>query len=272
MVAREPPPLLASRLRDNAFGLRRSIAFAVSIALHLAVLYALGALSWTTPEPEREGRISVIWFEDWRAPDEQREAPPQNVEPEEPVARARPPEPPAPSPEAQPAPEEPPAEQAPDEPPPTVPAQAGTAPRIDPLFVEEASDPVTDTADSDPSINAIELAEARSHVIERMREDRQREAGYRSFSLDDVLAERPPAHQPPPERVARPWPPCPIVERRTVQFAMIMAGVCFRTREPTDLLSRLQLDYRQGLPVCEPVTDGDGNETYKCRLVPADQR
>jgi hypothetical protein len=272
MAVREPLPLPASRARSNAFGLRRSAAFAVSIALHLVLLYALGALSWTTPEPERERRISVVWLEDRRPPDQPHEEPPPEIEPEAPVARARPPERPPPVPEAEPTAEDSPAEPVPAEPSPTVPAPERTAPLVDPLVAEEAPDAGTEGSEGDRSINAAELAEVRGHVIESMRKDRLREESYRTFSPDDLLAERPPAQPPTPERVARPWPPCPIVERRAVQFAMIMAGVCFRTRAPTDLLSRLRLDYRQGLPVCELVTDGDGNETYKCHLVKEPER
>jgi hypothetical protein len=267
-----PPPASRSHSRSHAFGLRRFAAIAVSIALHLAVLYALGALSWTTPEPETEGRISVVWLHDWRPPDHPHEAPPPEVEPQAPVARARLPEPPPPVPEAEPTPEDSPAEPVPAEPSPTVPAPERPATRVDPVVTEEAPDAGTEGSAGGPSISAGELAEVRRDVIESFRKDTLREDSYRTFSPDDLLADRPPAQPPPPERVARPWPPCPIVERRSVQFAMIMAGVCFRTRAPTDLLSRLRLDYRQGHPMCDRVIDGDGNETFKCHLVRESER
>lgn len=276
MSAPEPPPLPVSPGGGTRYGLRRLAAFAVSVALHLIILYALGATSWTTPAPEHESRISVVWLKPGHPSEAQRPAmppdPPPEAEPDEPELQAPLPELPAPLPQTEAVPDDPPTDPSPDELPLPVSAPERDRTGRDTSPDEGTPDPAADAAQQEGSVSALALAEARRHVIERRSEDHQREASYRSFSADDWLADRAPTATPPPERVARPWPPCPIIERATVQFAMTTFGVCFRTRARTDPLSRLRLDYRQGLPICESVTDANGDEAYKCRLVPAHER
>lgn len=276
MPAPESPPIRASTPRA-IFRPRRFAAPAVSIALHLVILHVLGGVSWTTTETEPDRRINVVWLKDWPPPEQDHTAvqpeertpvPPEaEAEPEELDRQARLPERSARPPEPQSVRQDPPAEPTADEPSSAIPAPQRTRPGVDPLPVEEAPGPITEAAEDERALRAFDWDEARRHVIERMREEREREESYRTFSPEDWIAEHPPTEPGPATPSFKPWPPCPVVNRRAVQFAMVMAGVCFRTRAPSVLFSHLKADYMKGRPVCEPVTDANGNETYKCRLV-----
>src|SRR5690606_12252500 len=128
--------------------------------------------------------------------------------------------------------------------------------------------PRTEAAEDESLPRALDWEEAGRQAIERMREEREREEGFLTFSRDDLIQERPRTGPVPAAPTVKPWPPCPVVNRRVMQLMMVMVGMCFRTRDVrSDLFSDLQPDSSNGRPVCGAVIDADGNETYKCRLV-----
>jgi hypothetical protein len=263
----EQPSVGASSSPKAISGFRRFGALAASIALHLVILYLLGGMSWTIPESERDRRTSVVWLQEWPLTVEESPEVLLDAELEEFDQAARLPETPGNPPEIDTIPQGPTTVPTPDEPSSDIPGPEPPHPPSDPLQVEEGPGDVTEGAKEERPLRNIDLAEARRQVMARMREEREREGSYHTFSSDDRIGERRDTAPAPATPIFEPWPPCPVVDRLAVQLVMTMAGVCFRTRAPRELFSHLTPDYMNQLPICEPVTDADGNETYKCRLV-----
>lgn len=270
MPAAQRPPARGPCPRRVIPGVEPSAALPLSIALHLVMLYALSHVSFTVPE--RDPVTSIVWLQDWLPPEQRRtEVPsvedlqePENRSPDEPseteteialetseaplAERAR-----GESTSADPVPEPSPA----------------SSPGPDPTTVEETFRPDAEATEDESLPLAVDWEEARRNAIARIREERERGEDFSASSLGDSIEERRASAAEPAAPPAKPWPPCPVVNRLAVQLAMAMVGMCFRTRDARgNLFSHVEPSSSQSRPVCELVTDADGNETYKCRLVP----
>ncbi len=265
MPASDEGDIRTARSSATVHGFGRPVSLLVSLALHVPLLYMVGGLPGSVSDPESARPISVVWMIEQETPSTPPSpAPAMEVPP--PVETA-PPEPPETTPEeppaTTPAPEPEPASEAEPE----TEARAGPESGADPPSAEETSDTAADAPDESRSLSVLELEQARLEVLAERRRQQEIEAGYRTFSMDDWAVDRPRIDTARPEPRVEPWPPCPLVSRRAVQIAMMMAGVCFRTRARSDLFSHLRSNQTNWRPVCEAVIDGNGDEVYKCQVV-----
>lgn len=270
MLAPQPPSTRAPFPRRTIFGVESFVALPLSIALHLVVLYVVAQTSWPVSKPERDTELSVVWLQERLPPEEDRAEVPPVESPEE-LENSLPDKPPVAETEVVPEDPDPPAEHTAEEPPsPDIGAEPGPAdpPRTVPPTVEQGPDPSIEAAEDESLPRALDWEEARRHMIDRMREEREREDGFLTFSRDPSIEESPGTGSAPAAPTPKPWPPCPVVNRRAIQLMMVTVGMCFRTRDVrSDLFSNLRPDSSKWRPVCAPVIDADGKETYKCLLV-----
>jgi len=268
--------------RRSASGWRKVLAHSkpalpLSIALHLVLVYSVSRMSWVAAEIKSRSPTTVVWLNDWPPAEE---AAPELEEP-------RPVEIPAPSPQNAPAP-------APEEPP-VVAVEPPTA-VPEPTLDDEApeTDLTTDDADAAAPATApdaddrersyfvpgIDWERERREAAARVLEQRDREEGYRTFSLDDVPEGAPREQPSPPTAIAEVMKDkCRVVSGRLTRFAMQMLGQCVREARG-DLFADIKPAYLRNRPLCAesrpgqpPIMDARGNEisSVKCRLVDDDE-
>jgi hypothetical protein len=266
MASSAPPPVPAARPRSN----RRRWALPLSIALHAAVLYAIGRVPWAAsdlvqpPSPQRE----VLWLEDWRrlqpAPED------LALDPTEPTEPAPPPaEPIALSP----------SETVARSPPRRAEASVAPAPPIarapepgDPLDEAPADASAATVATAPSTVPEVDWEKERHDAVRDVLEQRASQREYLTFSLDDVLEEPQPVDPVLPSLVVD---DCVIVKGKLQRFMALMMMRC--TREARgDLFALIKPGYLKAHPVCietrpeSPgsfLSDGTPVSTVKCELV-----
>lgn len=245
----------AAPLTDR-IGTRR-LALGVSIALHMAVLYAASRIAWNIPDFDSEPPRPVLWID---APPIPRPHEPLLDEIAPPLRALRP--------EPRPA---------------TV---SETTEREDP------EEPIDETRSVDPSADAVEpdgggvriirreidWDAERERIVAEALEELRRSQGDRDFSTAERATERAAAEA--AELTERLFEKCPVVTGRFARLAMRMTGRCFRTEPHRDLFAQFKPEYLKKMPVCEQVelagsAMAEGVDTpvriQKCRLVPIEE-
>jgi hypothetical protein len=257
----------ASGWRASYFRSKSAPAFVASIALHVAVGYAVLRVQWAAPDVRRPATTNVVWLGEWRpvppdlpAPETSTRAEPPTQSPEtESTEIAEPPAVTAPEAQSEPAPE---------------PARESPAPRID-------------------------WDEARRRAITQALEQFAREERYRRFS-DDRLSEEEVAEPPNPRARMfdspatagdrRPWltpgrsrthfghwlaETCNALTGGISFFGL--ASACADAPPWADFFADVRPAYLEKLPLCEETPEEqlsplaierrDEFSTVKCRLV-----
>lgn len=301
---------------------RRLAACAGSLALHALVLVGVARLSWDAVERDVRPPVEVVWLTELRtsdlavariAPERPPESPPELPAPPEPSPEPEsvptpaetvppPPEPVPPPPEPAPRAD---TERSDDEPRPERPpaeddAAAEAAPAPEP---ERAAPSTEDDRVSSFVVTEADLEEAWQRALEAMREQREREERYLTFSLDD-LVEAPPPEEPGPEEsifeaaeryrggggrsVLSPGAARTRVGRALAEFCNALTGgfalglagfnlatFCADPGESAKLFAHIKPSYLRSRPVCREVVtatataDAD-TPTIKCELVEQD--
>ena len=279
----------------------RIAACAASFALHALGVFGAAHVSWDAFEPEAVAPIEVVWMSELRMPALAvvpiRPVPPQRPPPPEPEFV---PEPPEPAPPAEAEPDDSIAEPTVDdelEPEPAPPEPERAAP-------EPETDSPVDAPERTFVITREQLEEAQRRAIEALREQREREEQYLTFSLDD-LVERPPPEEPGPSEsifeaaeryrgrggpsVLSPGAARTRVGRALAQFCNALTGgfgfgfggrnfatFCAEPGESPKLFAHLKPAYLRSRPVCREVqmavaaVDAEAATTIKCELVEQD--
>jgi hypothetical protein len=243
--------------------LRPRLALPLSIALHVALLFAVSRMYWH-PEPALPGRPHFVWLSTpllSPAEPQPEGSVPANVAP---IVRAPAPDvsiaepPPAPAERARrqrPGPSKP---------------EIG---RVVPQPHDTAAAPATATRPPRSLPSGIDWAKERQRAAVGVVEQRQLDKSARTFSPEDLLPpEAPPQDAP---LVVVPTDHCAVVSGKLERFAMQMLGRCVRDADG-NMFAAIKPDYLKSHPVCAVVADapatfldarGHEYSTAKCRLV-----
>ena len=257
---------------------RTTIAVAASIALHLAVGFAIARVAWSVTDGARPP-LHVVWIDEWPQPSKDAEAPP------------------APEPAPQPTDEAAPARDAESQQ-----AQSGAqTPRAPPAEVPEAEQEPASREQTLP--RGVDWELERKNAVARVLEAQAREQGRITFSSEELFEE--PEAEPPnprehifdsPQRGSSHSALTPGQGRS--RFANRVAAICNALTgglgislqglgvgtlcaDPgpgADFFADLRPAYMESLPVCvetrDPLLNPEGSNgfpTIKCRLVPKDE-
>lgn len=246
----------------------------LSIALHVVLVYSVSRAAWETPQISGRSPPTVVWLNDWR---------PQRVESV--VSAVFPPAPEI-SPNdvveesravivEQPSLPDEAREPAPDRATPeTQPRTEDVEPGLPPALTPNGDDPARDVRPS------VDWEAQRRQAAESVVQEREREEGYRSFSLDDVDELAPREEPSPPTAIAEVIKDkCVVATSNFKRRALAMFGICARLPRG-DLFADIKPEYLKKRAVCvetrpgEPtVMDARGNEisTVKCELIAEDE-
>jgi len=293
----------------------RIAACGASLALHALVVVGVAHLSWDVAEHDARPPIEAIWLTELRTPDLALvriiPEPPERPAPLEPLPErevaAVPPEP-LPEPEVVPVPPAPEPLVEPEQ----RDADSSAESRDEESDAEAvpSSDPeraVPDASADDPAsrfaFTEAQLEEARRRAIEAIREQREREENYLTFSLDDLIDAPPPEEPGPSESifeaaeryrgrggasVLSPGAARTRIGRALAELCNALTGgfglgfggrnfasVCAEQGESPKLFAHLKPAYLRSRPVCREVQTGTAAAdteapTIKCELVEQD--
>jgi hypothetical protein len=224
-----------------------SLAWSVSVVVHLVLVYVASRWTWTTTELEPHSPAAVVWLASLPQP---RSPPPIEPAPAEP--------PPSPEVEPTPAPVGD-LSEAVDELESALP-ESEPAPRVAPDDEDgDAAPTVTETAPPNRLRPDIDWDAERHTAITSVLEEREREQSYRTFSLADVLDEEPaPPAEPAPARSY--FEPCPVVGSRMAKFAMMLVGRCARIEARDDMFAHIKPAHLDMRPLCTDVLSSAATE------------
>jgi len=294
------------------------VAWAASLALHALLIIGTLHVSWDTVERDATRPIEAVWLSELRIPDPAvvPVAPerPSDVPPELPSPRT---EPVSAPPDTESAPPEPASEPAPPKPAPLAEPErpdadtrAESPPAEDAAAAEAARTPEPERAAPEAPrddttrgfvVTEADLEEAWQRALEAMREEREREEGYLTFSLDDLIEAPPPDEEGPSESifeaaeryrgsagrsVLSPGAARTRIGRALAEFCNALTGgfalglnglglasVCADPGESPKLFAHIKPSYLRSRPVCTEVETGSTDAeapTIKCELVEQD--
>ena len=255
---------------------RTTAAIALSIAMHLALGYAVGRVSWSGAEVERRP-VRVVWIDDWPRADDG-DAPVEETPRDHMPVNA--PEAPEPRTESPPARTDAPA-----------PEGASGADEPEPVDTEQATAP------------RIDWERERRNAVRQSLEAQAREDGRITF-LPEELFEKPAAEPPNPREkmfdspqrgparaALTPGQGRSHFANRVAAFCHALTGgfgisffgfggiaLCAEAGPGADFFADIRPAYMESLPVCvetrDPLLNPEGSNefpTIKCRLVPKDE-
>jgi hypothetical protein len=255
---------------------KHAFALPLSIALHLALIYALSRLPWGVSPQSVRPTSTVIWLDEWRpsapaerpAPESEAPAALDAVRTLAPAAAVEPRSPPRETAES---------DEEREMPPPA--AQSGDMQNGSPATKLDQA-----VGSSTPS---IDWQAAEQRAVAAVLEEQARERGYRTFSLDDVVKATPPAAVPDPV-TQKMFDGCHVVKSKLEGMAWGLLGAAsggllnalpgFCLRGPhADLFADIKPDYLKKRPFCAEAPGAEAEplladarhdiRNVKCRLV-----